>query len=331
METVCYLLQFKNQLKMGRGNTPGNEDAGTIRSDTLWGAILQKWGLLFDDDIADLCVQSPFQVSSCFPYLGRTRWYPIPMGLLDALLEKRGVFGGGIKTLTRVRYVSEHVFFKYLRSNRLPDRVYIANRLMRVSPFEDGFEAPAIFQEVTRLSVDPITYAGHPNFLFYCSDQYFARDAGLFFLARFVSPEIQDKFNGALRLLAETGLGGDRSIGKGTFTFCEVALEIPKMEAVKSYVSLSLYYPTRDEVAKGILARSWYSLIKRGGHGDSVGISRFRRKEVWMLEEGAMVPADLCPVGTSPVVLPKKEGLVPHHVHRYGIFFGIGAAAKTDP
>jgi len=67
---------------------------------------------------------------------------------------------------------------------------------------------------------------------------------GIYFL---VDGEDTDLIRGPLNLLSHLGIGGNKSIGKGSFIYKidDFNLELP--EKYNSYISLSLYHPHKDE------------------------------------------------------------------------------------
>jgi len=82
----------------------------------------------------------------------------------------------------------------------------------------------------------------------YWEDEFALGDEmGLFFLAE-VSDQNSKEFVAVLRLLSDIGIGGNRSIGKGSFDF---EIDEPKFNSSSEYngfISLSLYHPSRKEL-----------------------------------------------------------------------------------
>lgn len=73
------------------------------------------------------------------------------------------------------------------------------------------------------------------------------RVKGIFFL---VDGENEDLIQAPLRLLSHIGIGGNKSIGKGSFSFEIDDFSFPSVPNYNSYISLSLFHPNKDEVDK---------------------------------------------------------------------------------
>ena len=121
---IAYHLLFQQPVHFGLEGIGQENIEQTVRSDTLWGAIIQKWLLLHADDPTKLCRNSPFTVSSCFPLVGGQRYYPVPLGALDRLMNlaaKGEIVGGDItvKDIKKIRYVAESLLLNILEGNQI--------------------------------------------------------------------------------------------------------------------------------------------------------------------------------------------------------------------
>lgn len=313
-------MSFKSCLHIGIEGIGQERIDEAFRSDALFGAIVQCWQLLYNDDWQALLTQEPFSVTTCFPVASGQRFYPVPCGALDkALLQAKGSV---VKKWKRILYVSEPAFQGILKGNAPQDDCLLKDRFLAEHSEADLPETYDI--EVPRIALDPASGSVVEGAFFYCTNRYMPPGDGLFFLARFTGSDAQRKFEAALNLLGDTGIGGDRSIGRGLFTWKreEFSLELPK--EADWHVSLSLYHPTRAEVQNGILSRSRYSLVRRHGFVSGFGARSLRRKALLMIEEGAVFRGSP-PVGDSPVVLPQDDGGSPFNVIRYGRAFTLPA------
>ena len=70
---------------------------------------------------------------------------------------------------------------------------------------------------------------------------------GIFFL---VDGKDEDLIQAPLRLLSHIGIGGNKSIGKGSFTFEIDDFAFCEIDTPNAYVSLSLFHPDKDEIDK---------------------------------------------------------------------------------
>lgn len=144
------------------------------------------------------------------------------------------------------------------------------------------------------------------------------------FLLETTSPEQRTRLLAALRLLADTGLGGMRTQGSGQFDF-EVQtvpeeLQLRLRKADGPHILLGLTRPTAAE-ARAIEndPNSRYGLIRRDGFLDGTG---WQRQDVWMMTEGSLVPGPL--TGTLADVAPPNH---PHPVWRSGLALSLGVEA----
>jgi CRISPR-associated protein Csm4 len=330
-----YRISFTSPAHFGLEGIGQERIDHRVRSDTLWGAIIQQWLLLYNDDPEGLCLDTPFAVSSCFPFINGVPFYPLPFGVLDHLISEAGQAEQpemSVKDLKKIRFAAEPLFREIVRGETLrfeqlqPDTVFPLEEkrpdtMRKKKPVYDIMQRP-------RLRTNQLSGGSTEGAFFYCSDQYFNQNNGLFFLASFRHDETKKRFDAALRLLGDTGLGADRSIGRGLFAFEIKECEAPDNLSSDHYMLLSLYHPTRKEVMQKILEApdTAYSLIRRSGHAASLAVSNFRRYDLWMLEEGSILRTK--PTGDIVRVLERSE-LVPHNVYRCGRAFCIPMQLKT--
>ena len=213
----AYRLSFTSAAHFGLEGIGQERIEHRVRSDTLWGAIIQQWLLLYHDDPEGLCLDTPFTVSSCFPLINGVPFYPFPLGALDHLISEAGQAEKpeiSVKDLKKIHFAAEPLFRKIIRGEFLrfdqlqPDTVFPFEKKQRET-MRKGKPVYNIMQR-PRLRTDQISGGGTEGAFFYCSDQYFNRGNGLFFLATFHDDETKERFNAALRLLGDTGLGADR-------------------------------------------------------------------------------------------------------------------------
>ena len=325
----AYHLLFHDPVHFGMEGIGQESIEQTLRSDSLWGAVLQKWFLLFDDEPDALCCRPPFSVSSCFPLISGVRFLPLPIGALDAVIEEaaKKVETSGKPTLKdwrRVKYLAEPLFREIIAGKQLRiddidlQQVYPMDLLDKDKPFLPIFQKQ---EQRPRIRTDQLNGGVDEGSFFYCTDQFFVQDSGLFFLASFDDRAAGDKFDAALRLLGDCGVGADRSTGRGGFSITRQQFALPSDDTPTAWLSISLYHPTREDVKKGVLSgSSRYSLVKRSGPGGSFHVSRYRRADCWMLEEGSVLPFKV--TGDTPCVLRKSE-IIPHNIYRNGRAFCI--------
>jgi CRISPR-associated protein Csm4 len=140
---------------------------------------------------------------------------------------------------------------------------------------------------------------------------------GLRLLYKVIEPKEvpEKKLASALRLLSENGLGGERSTGLGGSSeppiIKEESIDEPKNTGF--FMTLSLYYPTRDEIEKHAEGRSYYELVERRGFRDYRAGGQ-RNSIVRIFREGSVFPV----VSEYPGSMVDVDG-----VYRYGLAYPV--------
>lgn len=330
MTLTAYHLLFDSPLHVGVEGIGQERIEHTIRSDTLWAALVQMWSLLFDESPQDLAAACPFAVSSCFPLVKGQRFYPLPDTAREDLataLQKTGEAQAGLrfKDIKKIKFINEQLLLRVLQADRL--------QLNDLEPSGSHFPhvkgkdaAYAATEQRPRLRIDRLSGSVEGENFFYCSDLFFHDQSGLFFLMRCQDDAVRTRFEAALHLLGDTGLGADRTVGRGTFTCTAQPAQFPDPQHAGCFLLLSLYHPTREEVQAGTLQQALgYSLVRRSGHAGAPGVGSLRRADVWMLGEGSMLVAPV--QGDIPEVIAAST-LAPHPVYRYGRAFLMPMAAR---
>lgn len=324
----------------------GLEETETfIHSDTLFSALCNAWVRCHGtQDLKNRLLQPlpqgtkpPLRISSAFPYAFDTPFFARPLSPL------RMNNPGDPKPLKRGRFVSGRLFVSLLSGNRVdpPEVLHDGDLWVTAGERQDISEqmgtAPAlpgadlavwILQEVPRVSLDRVTQASN---IFYFSRVTFAPGCGLFFLA-VVDPPIRPAFETVVRVLGDTGIGGDRTAGYGQFEpgFEEVELDVP--EDAETFLSLSLLSPSSQEIEGLLGPRSAYGLVRRDGWIDSPQARNYRRRACRMFAEGSVFR------GTSDRLYGRLVDVTPtapevrlsHPIYRYGYAFPIPILVQKE-
>ena len=157
----------------------------------------------------------------------------------------------------------------------------------------------------------------------------FAPGAGLWFVAAFSGNDGRrnwsSRVQAALRLLADTGLGGERSRGWGRFELEPVEdrplhqlLNIGSVNAdqAQGHWLLSLFQPSQSDAVDW--GQGHYSLVTRSGRAE--GSRDWLKKPARMVAEGSVLVADGQLTGSAENVAP--EGFA-HPVYRAGFAVSI--------
>lgn len=210
----------------------------------------------------------------------------------------------------------------------------------RSGPFRVGMRTGAAIDRVVPGNAEPHTVA--------CIE--FAAGAGLWTVISFSDNQQKERWNGpvraALRLLADSGLGGERGRGWGRADvpeFIEGSLpqmiltdqpaepaaaaateatatqvEPEPMESTSAYWLLSLFTPAATDAVDW--SRGNYSVLPRGGRIESPLRSGDLKKVVNMVAEGSVLLAPNAILGAVTNVAP--DGF-PHEVYRSGFALAI--------
>jgi CRISPR type III-A-associated RAMP protein Csm4 len=168
----------------------------------------------------------------------------------------------------------------------------------------------------------------------------FAPGSGLWFVAVFADDAAHalwaERLRGALRLLADTGMGGGRSRGWGRAEMPEIKegslarllFSAPAGDSEKGHWMLSLFHPSDADSIDW--ERGNYSLTTRSGRSESDSGWGAPKKQTRMVAEGSVLvsatgPNGSPPVGSAPDVAP--EGFA-HPVFRAGFAVSVPVPLK---
>lgn len=163
----------------------------------------------------------------------------------------------------------------------------------------------------------------------------FTPDCGLWTVAQFADDAARDQWTGpltaAFRLLADSGMGGERSRGWGRAEMPEItAGELPGLllkqpdAETTGYWLLSLFHPAD---ADGVdWAKGDYILTTRGGRVESQAGWGDGKKLTRMVAEGSVIAAPSAPRGSAADVAP--DGFA-HPVYRAGFALAIPIPLKV--
>jgi len=280
MFETCYQLSFKGALHVDGRGTSFYEQAETfIRSDTLSAAMAATWLRLYPDDADYLFSSPPYLLSSAFPFFKDMYFLPRPISskVID-LGEGQEVKA---KTLKKAQWLELSLWQKAVHGE---DRWYqdgiIKQGLMM--PIKNAITCEAWqVENRPRVTMDRSTSHAADGLMFNFSRVHYHADAGLFFIARFQDTEAKERFEASLALLADSGIGSDRSSGHGHFTFKEKKVQFPD---TKQAVCLSLLSPNDEDMGDHWLQGAAYDLVRRGGW---ISGSSWRKKSVRLFSEGS--------------------------------------------
>lgn len=276
------------------------------RSDTLFSAFCHCYLLLYGKEKLESLLKKfisspepPFLISSVFPCYKSTFYFPAPLSFIPYKKE-----------LKKIKWFSKEEL-----ENHLKDPEYFHhNSLTPKEMFYKVEYAPGV--GLSRLNYRPEKRFFHSGIVFY------KREVELFFLIKFNDFQLEKEVNAVWNLLADEGIGGDRSTGKGFFEKPVIEkIEINVPSQANGIYSLSLYYPDikRDEL-NGI-EKGFYSLLERKGYIFSMGGKPYRRRSIRVFAEGSVFPSIPAKRGLLVDITPGVYSL--HRVYRYGFILSL--------
>lgn len=339
-----FRLQFRSPMHIGERGV-GLESARIHASaDTLFAAICSAWRALYGEtalcaDVLDCYAEQkggsePFFLTSAFPFVGNVRFFPKPLTQSHNI----DVMPSEVKTLKRVRFVSERIFEAMVNGNELTFRksencindgqVWILNQeRSQLSNWMDDLTGDIVLWKQTvvpRVTLDRITSGSE---IWHFGRVSFVEGAGLWFAVDFNEEhgeQFRSKFAAALRLLGDEGLGGERGAGHGLFDFAGPSQEaVPGIDNGDCFVTLSPICPKGAREVQALTGDgAAYELMPRRGWVTSPEASNLRRQMVWMFSEGSVLKGS--PQDRPGRLVNLKPDACPHDVYRYGYAFPVG-------
>jgi CRISPR-associated protein Csm4 len=267
MSRFAYYLSFRTPLHIGERGIGQEETREFAPADTLFSALCTMWRMVYGVDSLrnDLLERyrnegrEPFWITSAFPFAGEVRLYPKPLRPPQADLETT-------KRWKSIRWVSEGVLEQYCAGRAITleatfdartgtRRVLLQqgtvlitieeyNALARFWDFEQ--DDLAIYREavVPRVTLDRITNASQ---IWQFGEVHFTEGCGLWFGVEFADGSVQSQFEACLRLLGDSGLGGERGGGRGLFTLERREWRLAEPSDANAFLTLSPWLPVDDK------------------------------------------------------------------------------------
>lgn len=225
------LLDFKGGFRIGRGDE-SDSSLSTIHSDTIYGAIVY-WAFKVNSQRAESFAKT-FRTSSLL--FKKDNDYVVPKPLLfDA--QK-------VKEPKKIKK-SSYVYLSKLMQNQTEEAVVA--------------EQPIQTTKVSRNSLDRVTNSS----MFYFVEVSFVKESFTPCIVVEFDNEFQDLLLSSLKLLGDSGLGGDNTYGFGLFDFH--ILDLPQLfnQNGKYHMTLSLSIPSYEEISK--LEKGYYKILRKRG------------------------------------------------------------------
>ena len=334
----------------------------TYRSDTLWGLLC--WGIRIVygkdrlEEYLDSCQQNKpeFIISSTFPFEQKdgekTCFFPRP--ILPPFQQEKDSENSSKKDeafsikdrkkLKKVNLLPQDFFLRLLRGEVFGQQ--LRSELLGIQKQHPVPQMGRV--HVTHNTIDrqlgggTFKPEGKAGLLFHTEDRFVLPDdksvdengdskkvrAGLFFLLSYHQEADYNFLEPVFTLLADIGMGGDRSIGKGFFNFETQTLPDTYLKGhpkANGHVLLSLCYPLKweaqslDQNASDLLN---YQLTVRQGKVGMIAYHRgIAKKPLLMFEEGSVFPLPL--KGQIEEVIPQQTDVIPFPVYQSGMAYTV--------
>ncbi len=325
MKAFIYKLHFTAPLQVNSDPLSLEKSEVMIHSDTLFSAIANSYAALFEAD-EGFFKDPPFLISSAFPFYKNTLFIKTIPVKWNIDSESREKFRKKIKK-------TEFIPIEMLKKVISQEKITINENSFKQEFFQEDIDGPIYtVSERPHSSVSNSTGETH---IFYTSSVSFSKDAGLYFLVQFKDEAEKKRFDAAMYLLSDTGIGGKRSSGHGMFKTEEGGtFQWSYKEGEDYFINISLYHPTEREIKNGLLQNARFVTINRQNWVFSNGVARpVRSKSVRMFAEGSILKNTEGAEGDIPDVtpeIPQEIGRITHRIYRYGKLFKLPVPAPTD-
>ncbi|HJS18848.1 MAG TPA: type III-A CRISPR-associated RAMP protein Csm4 [Anaerolineales bacterium] len=349
-----YRLTFRDGLHVGFHGIGQEKVLAHIPSDTLFAALVSTrshWHGDADQWVANFGSEPPLRLTSAFPYAGDVLFYPRPLKA-PMVMDPKG--------WRKIRFVSETIL-GYLLKGEVPEAYLLASQNEEPAKglgLQNGslwlamdekeklpsslltkkikgkverlnlkaIQRQQVWQEKTipRVTVDRVSNTSE---IFHTGRIQFKEGCGLWFGVQWKDQSLRAEMEETLRVLGDTGLGAERSVGYGAFTYNRAENSLPYYDPPPGgrLFLLSRFYPADAEDAKSLLDGATYDLVRVTGRVQTVGAANQRRQGVHLIVEGSLIGGTAR--GGLAEVSP-KVGSFPHNVYRYGLALGIGVEAQ---
>ena len=206
------------------------------------------------------------------------------------------------KSFNKAKYLSESLFIRLIKGEKL-NNLYqeylkeelkiIQNDILLTSEEFNKIPRKKILELKTsaRNKIDRLSFATVPGGeVYYEREIYF--DCETFYLYFFLLTEDINFFIPIFRWLSDTGIGGNRTVGRGHYDILEKEIKefsLPKVNNSNIFISLSKYLPADNEI-DWQSEKNYYKLIPYQPCFDTMFFKGggFIKKRITYLEEGSI-------------------------------------------
>lgn len=305
-------LGFKEPIHLGAGKGEDlDKPATTLYNDTIKGALFSKAVLLKPDLSVDFL--RSFDMSASMIYHADDLYFPKPMARLP--IAFKGVEGESktSKHLKKIQFLSKGLFEMVLNNESIEVSLnQMKNGFLREHEWSKGDDW--VKKDEIQQRVQVAKNESDDADPFYIVRTRFSKDAGMAFLVKWIDASYKSLFNDSMQLLAEDGIGTDRVLGNGRFTFKEDSIQVRVPHSADHQVLLGAFLPDTDILNDfSFLGNSAYSLVRRGGYmagSNNETIRHYRKRNVRMFDIGSVLQLDKLQgsiINTVPLEAPIRN------------------------
>ena len=320
-----FKLEFQSPIHIGdrRPNDYGATES-FVRSDTMMAAIMAVQAMIGQSIPDDGRIG--YSISSLYPY---TTSQSQTVYFFPKILKPFNFSGDAVtfaKKLKKLEWLDLTYFEKQLNNIEIKefgkDNDDLQGKFCTSFSIDEDFLSKQVSQRVT---IPRLRNSKNDPTPFYMERLYLKKGSGFFFLFSGTDQQRKEVAN-VLKVLGLEGLGTDRTVGNGTFISSEdeIKIEIPN-ESLYS-TNLSLLCPaTIQEWAEWLnIKDDWntpnpnvaFQLIKRGGWITSTHRNTFRKRSVYMAQEGGIfhIPSKKGSAGNPAIDLTPEDEWVQNEI-----------------
>jgi CRISPR type III-A-associated RAMP protein Csm4 len=330
MPSVLVRLRPTGPWRIGPDSGDRDRVERIYHSDALYSAVsgaMARLGML--EEWLDATVRSSetaVRFSSCFPFHNETLYVVPPQHLWPSPASSKVRWKGA-------RFVPLSVVDTLLAGKPLSEDSWLVDGESECLIPSTTPAGSTLFRAAVRSSaaIDRTGEGATPHSVA-CLE--FTTGSGLWFVAAFADDAAQaqwsERVKAAIRLLADSGFGGERSRGWGrsqTPDFREDApllVDSTRTENETGHWMLSLFHPAASDAVDW--QRGNYSLTTRGGRIESAAGWGEMKKNTRMVAEGSVLVSSTEPRGAASDVAP--DGFA-HPVYRAGFALSLPVPLKV--
>jgi len=320
MKFQTFYLKFTAPLHLGNYKPEGYDKSEIfLRSDTIVAAIKHSWALTGQEYLIEKYINNiSFNVSSAFPFLKNktgeiVHFFPRPK------LRWNYDYNPDLsKKIKKIAWVDKDYFEKIINYSKLDkDKSKFENALQ--GEFFTAVDLPRDIysKEVQERVKIPRNFDGDST-PFYMERIRFNSMSGLYFLA--TGDDDMVELISGLEILQNEGFGTDRNVGNGYFEYSQGEIDISVPGNANKITNLGLYCPEdRNQLESFLDNQSSFSIIKRGGWITKPEFQGYRKKNIYMFEEGSVFSGDKTLAGKANIDL--TPGIIENekmHIYRNG-------------